>query len=375
MNYKISKSINPKRWNSNLKQSEYVTFFQTAEYLTPSKNKFPIFVEVFDSDKIVGQLGLLVTIENSGSSGTFLGKLSSLGSKLGNRASWVNGPILHSKDIQYRKKILQTIMSALNEIVSKFNILIIDGYSPPQDVLINEEYREVFLKNKFQIENFVTLQTDLNQSIEQLWNNLKKNARNDVTKAKRDGIIVKDIVTENELLNYKTLVQTWASTKGVNKHSKIDIKQDLLFLNSKTQKFLIAIENNHIIAGLRIGCFNNIAYTHQVINSYSKSGNVAGSLLSWSAIEWAKKSKMKIYDFSGGKAPPLNPKELPAYEKQWKSLFSYKRKWGGKEIPYYHFVKITSKSSYKFSRLLSKPDYLVRNYKKNHYRRYDGGKK
>ena len=84
---------------------------------------------------------------------------------------------------------------------------------------------------------------------------------------------------------------------------------------------------------------------------------------------------MKIYDFSGGESPPKNPNKLEEYEAKWESLFAYKRKWGGYEVPYFHFIKIVNKSSYKIFRLLSKPDYFVRNYRKNHFKRYRGNSK
>ena len=103
--------------------------------------------------------------------------------------------------------------------------------------------------------------------------------------------------------------------------------------------------------------------------AHSIAGNVAGPLLSWHAIEWAKNNGMKIYDFSGGEAPPKNVSDLQRYNEQWERLFAYKRKWGGEEFPYYHFIKIINKERYKLFRLLSKPDWLLRNYKKKHYRK------
>jgi len=78
---------------------------------------------------------------------------------------------------------------------------------------------------------------------------------------------------------------------------------------------------------------------------------------------------MKIYDFSGGEAPPSTEKNMKKYDEQWGSLFSYKRKWGGDEVPYYHFIKIFNKDRYKLYRALSKPDMFLRNYKKRHFKR------
>ena len=78
---------------------------------------------------------------------------------------------------------------------------------------------------------------------------------------------------------------------------------------------------------------------------------------------------MSVYDFSGGEAPPSDKKNMKQYSDQWESLFAYKRKWGGSEIPYYHFIKIFNKERYKLFRLLSKPDMVIRNYKKRHFQK------
>ena len=106
-----------------------------------------------------------------------------------------------------------------------------------------------------------------------------------------------------------------------------------------------------------------------MLNSYSKIGNVAGPLLTWHAINWAKNNGMRIYDFSGGEAPPSDNKDMERYTEQWESLFAYKRKWSGDEFPYYHFIKIINKERYKLHRILSKPDMFLRNYNKKHFKK------
>jgi len=78
---------------------------------------------------------------------------------------------------------------------------------------------------------------------------------------------------------------------------------------------------------------------------------------------------MRVYDFSGGESPPTDESKMERYRQKWESLLSYKRKWGGTELSYYHFVKTFSKKKYKFFRILYKPDYALREYKRKHYRR------
>jgi len=332
-------------------------------------HQFPKFIQITNKkNEIVGQLGIKITKEREGST-KFLKRITKIATKLGARGSWVNGPIIFSDNKETRIKILELIIKALDKISKENNLMIVDGYSPPLDFLIDNNYTNQFVKNGYKKENFITFISSLKKSADDLWSNVKKSARNDVTKAQRENIIVKEINDEIELINYKKLTQKWAKTKGIDITNAEQIDADWKYLKSGIQKFFLAYQNNIILAGLRIGVFNNIAYTHQVLNSYSKAGNAAGPLLTWHAIEWAKNEGYRVYDFSGGGAPPKNGEDQKRYDEQWKSLFAYKRKWGGEEFPYFHFVKIINKKRYKLFRILSKPDWIARNYKKKHFTR------
>ena len=371
---KISQKVNSEEWNKSLLKSKYSTFFQTAEYLNSNSNeRFPLFIEISDqNNEVKGQLGITILKKRDGSTKIFR-KTSELSSQLGNRGFWVSGPIIHTNKKDVKLLVLEKILDALDVIINENNLIILDGYSPPQDFLIDEEYISIFEKNNFNVQNFLTLFTDLQKTdLDSIWKNVKKNARNDVTKAKRENIEIGEITKKEELEKYKILAKKWAKTKGIDpkKNNEENISKDWNYIKSGIQKIFVAKKDNEMLAGLRIGCYNNIAYTHQVLNAYSEAGNTAGPLLTWHAIEWAKKSNFWIYDFSGGEAPPMNKKNEKRYSEQWNSLFAYKRKWGGQEHSYYHFVKIQNKTKYKLSRILSKPDWILRNYKRKHFKKH-----
>ena len=371
MKFKIFSQVNPKEWNENLCLCDYSTFFQTAEFLSKKDpDRYPVFIYIYDNaENIQGQLGLIISKSKSGHSTKILRYFTKMASKIGGRGSWTSGPIIHSNDQSIRTKVIQTLFLALDKVVQYHNLMILDGYTPPQDFDVDQTYLTEFKKHGFKKENFLTLASNLDEDLETFWKKIKKSARNDVTKAKRENIEVKEISTKEELRNYKLLTKKWAQTKGIEITDTENIDEDWRYVESGIQKFFLAYKEQEILAGLRVGCFNKIAYTHQVLNSYSAIGNVAGPLLTWSAIEWAKNSGMKIYDFSGGEAPPSNKEDMERYTQQWESLFAYKRKWSGSEFPYYHFIKIINKERYKLYRALSKPDLLLRNYKKKHFKR------
>ena len=377
MKYKILSHVESKEWNNNLSACEYSTFFQTAEFLSKKdSDRYPVFIYIYDnSENIQGQLGLVISRSRSGYTTKIFKKFTKMASKVGSRGSWTSGPIIHSKDKDVRMQVLQTLFLALEEVIQKHKLIILDGYTPPQDFDVDQTYLTEFQKHGFKQQNFLTLMSNLDEDSETFWKKIKKSARNDVTKAKREGIIIKEISTMEELTNYKLLTKRWAQTKGIEiTDSDIEkIDTDWLYLKSGIQKFFLAYNKQEILAGLRIGYFNKIAYTHQVLNSYSKIGNVAGPLLTWHAINWAKDNGMRIYDFSGGEAPPSDNKDMKRYTEQWESLFAYKRKWSGDEFPYYHFIKIINKERYKLYRILSKPDMFLRNYNKKHFKKSNKG--
>jgi len=370
--FEILKKVDSTKWNTQLLNCKYSTFFQTAEFLTEdSSDKIPLFLYVYNKNgDIVGQLGITIVQTKRGYSTSTLKKIVETASKLGNRGTWVSGPIIHTEDTESRIKILQTILKALKVVIKENNLMVIGGYTPPQDFLVDEKYKHEFIKEGYKINNFKTYVTDLSQDIDTLWKKVKKNAKNDVTKAEREKVQVKEIENKNDLKIFELLSQTWEQTKGIETTDPFaSLEKDWRDYKSNIQNFFLAYKDDKLLAGLRIGRFNGIAYTHQVLNAYSQSANVGGPLLTWHAIKWAKESGFKTYDFSGGESDPKNEKDYKRYSEQWDSLFSYKKKWGGEEIPYFQFIKIVNEKSYKLFRLVSKPDWIFRKYKKKHFKK------
>jgi len=373
---KISDIVDQQNWNNNLKQSQNATFFQTYEYLNSTANQrdipdYPIFIEIYDDkNNIKGQLGLVIFSSAKAYSSSTMEKSLNLISKLGKRASWVGGPVIHETDMNLRINILKEIMKALDSIIEKNNVIVVTGYTSPQDFLIDENYLKEFSSNNYRIENFFTFVTDLDQNLDEIWNGIHKSTLRDVKRAQRKKIIIKELTEYEQLDDYFLLSEKWKKTKG------IEIKQSENFkeyfwksIKSEIEKVFLAYEEGELVASHRLGCFNKIVYSHKLTNSYSKPTSLGGPLLTWNAIEWAKKSGLKIYDFSGGESPPDNEKDKKRYFEQWDSLLTYKRKWGGKEIPYYHFTKVKNEKRYKLFRMFAKPDWFIRNYRKNRFKR------
>jgi len=354
--FKILTETDAQQWNDALKASTYSTFFQTHEYLkSDSKDRVPIFIYVLDQNNVVvGQLGMQIIGTTVMYSSHFFKKITKLVSSITKRGIWVYGPIMRVNDKTQRLEVLQQILKAVDEVATKYDLVHVEGQTPPLDLLIDNDYKTMLEKNQYSKHNFITFVSDLSQTTDVLWNNVSKKARGDVTRAQKRNFVAKELQTRDELKQYLILNQEWAQTKGLTIADPFQ-EIDVLWKNHTKghERFFLAFADGKLISGVRVGCFNGICYTNFVINSYYDSTNLGGTLLTWHVLEWAQKNGMKFYDFSGG------PKPVSTSEQQKHSLLFYKSKWGGKEMPYYIFIKSRKKIFYKLYLVLFG---LVRNY-------------
>lgn len=372
--YTISESVDANEWNTNLKKSDYANMFQTADYLlyeSAVDGRTPQFVHVFDgSGAVIGQLGLIISRSASAYSSPLIQNFLGIFSSLGKKALWASGPIVHSEDKATRLRILEQIILALDEISTKNDLSLISGYTPHQDMLIDDSYKDTLKNHGYRMQNFLTYATSLKPTIDELWQQIEESSRRDVKKAQKRDLTVKEIENLTDVKNYFELGEKWAETKGISTTiSQKQIEAYWEYYKKDVEKVFLAYEDGELVSSHRLGHFNKIVVSHRLTSSYSKAGSIGGPFLVWHAIQWAKNSGMRIYDFTGGEAPPSDDTKLEKYNKQWATLLAFKRKWGGTEYPYYQFVKVRNPRKYKIFRAATKIDWIYRNYKKNRYER------
>jgi hypothetical protein len=351
--FRIETQVNSD-WNQNLIKNKSGNFFQSSDYLTSdSKNSFPVFIYVMDElGNVVGQLGISIIKTTVLYSSSLFQTVLKLITNLTRRGIWLYGPIFHSDVKRERLEILQQIIIAINVVCKKYNLVFIEGYTSPYDELINEEYLQLFTKNNFIASDHTTFITDMIKPLDEIWNDVSKKTRGDINRAKRRNIVVKALQNYDDLKEYLILHNTWAKIKGLELTDPFQEIEKMWNNHKKgVEKFFLAYHDNDLISALRLTCFNDIVYTHFVLSSYSESTSLGGTLLTWSALEWAKNSGIKLYDFSGG------PKQNSEQNKN--SLVFYKKKWGGNECPHYNLIKASKKYHYTIFKILFS---LVRSY-------------
>lgn len=364
---KISETIDEGKWNKSLLNSKYSTHYQSTKFLKTDESRFPIFVYILDGEnEIKGQLALSILKKHSTLSSKKLKSYMNKISNLGNRGTWVSGPIIFSNEKDERRQILEKFFEAIDEVIRKYKLILVDGYSPPQDNQVDNDYLELFKKNGFKIEKFVTFVFDMEKSLDGIWYGIQRYMRVGVKRSEKRGIKVKELKTKSQLEEYFKLESTWSKTKGVRDELDLSlVDNEWNRIKKNFDKIFLAYQNNELISAIKISHFNKIVLPIKVLSSYSKATSLGGPILTWTVIKWTKENKMRLYDLTGGEAPPKSKKNLAEYEKKWGGIMKYKRKWGGEEFSYYHFVKVKSRYRYKLMRILVKPDSIIQNYKKS----------
>ena len=368
---KISTEINSNDWNSELKKSNYSTYLQTVEYLNinSNENTFPIFISVLDEkNAVVGQLGLLIVKTSVQYGSALFQKLSKTISGVSTRGIWQYGPTIHTENKMEKKEILRMILKANNEIIKKYNLVFIEGYSAPLDVSLCDEEIKEYEKYGYNTKKFVAFLTDLKKPIEEIWKNVQQYAKKNVNRAAKRGVTIKELKTFEDSKQAISLFQKWGKTKGlIISDPEQQLKKFWDRQNSGFEKTFLAFKEEQLVSSITISHFNNIVVPIQVLNSYSSiARNLGGPALTWYAIKWSKEFKFAIYDITGGPLLPEN--EQVNDKKRPYSLIHYKKKWGGKQYIHYHFIKINKKSSY----MIYKKLFKILKWYHNKNRSFDG---
>lgn len=343
----VTNEVNEKDWNYTLLRNDASTTYQTASWQMMFKEVYdskPIFVTVENSGgEIVGQLAAIIHHnwfwKNTPTFSKFLGNALKLGTEL----HWFYGPIIHNEE--KKSEIITQILQTLDKIAIKNNIIQIRGISPPLD---KKPYDDVYKKNNYQSNPWLTYITDLRFDLNSIFNSFDKKTRYDIRKSEKNDL-------EFEVANKKDSYYEYHELKiNAKKSMGIKVKNDKVFsdkhwelLNSSGyEKLLLTRHNGKIVGGILALTFNDNVVQHSVGISPPKN-LLSGSFLTWNALRWAKKLNYNTFDMAG-----VNP--LPKTEKE-KNIDFFKSKWGGKKYDYFIFTKIFSETKRKASYLLKNP--------------------
>ena len=142
-------------------------------------------------------------------------KLSKIISGVSTRGIWQYGPTIHTENKMEKKEILRMILKANNEIIKKYNLVFIEGYSAPLDVSLCDEEIKEYEKYGYNTKKFVAFLTDLKKPIEEIWKNVQQYAKKNVNRAAKRGVTIKELKTFEDSKQAISLFQKWGKTKGL----------------------------------------------------------------------------------------------------------------------------------------------------------------
>jgi lipid II:glycine glycyltransferase (peptidoglycan interpeptide bridge formation enzyme) len=170
-----------------------------------------------------------------------------------------------------------------------------------------------------------TIEKNLSKGMEELWENLDKEARWGVKKAKKEQLTIKEYANEDEWREFYELY------KEIMVYSCL-VPKDYEELKKETARLFLCMKEGKIIAGAAIKVRENKTVLFLNASNHEFLKFQPNNLLYWHIIEWGKKNNCPIFDLGGYQ---LNAKEgSKLYE-----INRFKERWGGEIKRYYVYSR------------------------------------
>jgi len=251
-------------------------------------------------------------IERVGESYAFIKKLPLIGGvmKIQRPEKLRNKEIEKIKNLRKKYGVFQTIIEPKNTIHHSRAITIVSGDTRPFTIHGFRQSQNPYLPSK-------TLCLDLTQSKNDLYNQMKKDARYCLRKTKNLRICSIDKIDK-----FHT---SWKEAVGFKKHKPSKKELDTMLYAFKNNCQFITTPDGS--AGAIFLKTKNRAYYWQAFASSKGRAELAQYKIVWAAILWAKKKRAKIFDFEG-----IYDKRFP--NKSWLGFTHFKKSFGGYEVEY-----------------------------------------
>ena len=320
-------SINKNDWSEFVFNHPHGNIFQTpemAEVYKNTKNYEPISLAVVDeNDNIIAILLAVVIKEMNG----FLGSFSA-------RSIIEGGPLFAEGEIGLKAASL--LMHRYEEIVKKKAI-----YSEIRMLTEIPLIESILTQQGYFFEDHFNSLIDLNKSKEELWEQLKRDKKRGIKKARDLNITIEEGTKKEDISICYDLLQK------IYKNAKIPLADISLFESAfdilvpmHNAVFLFAkYDNKHIATQVALIYKDTIyAWYTGTIREYLSYH--PGDLLIWHLLEWGSENGCKTFDFGGGGTPTKNV-----------NIRDYKARFGSKFFNYGRYKKIHSQVKMRISKV------------------------
>ncbi len=304
--------IDKEKWRAFVFNHPNGNVFQTPKmfelYVQTPKLIPSIILSIDSKGEIIGCLLSVIQKEYDG----LFGQLTV-------RSVIMGGPLVENNDITVAALMIQEYHKIIKgkAIYSQFRNLF--------DII---HLHPVFERLNYKSEAHLDTLIDLTLSVEELWNNLHKERRRNVSIAEKSGLVFKVLSVDNQI---DELVQL---LKVTYKRIRVPLSDEQLFTNAKkvlSDKVVYfgAYDGEKMVAGQIRLCYKGSVYAWFAgsdANYFSKRPN---DFLTWKVLLWAKESEYKVFDFGGAGRPGM------LY-----GVRDYKLKYGGSIVDYGRYEKV-----------------------------------
>jgi lipid II:glycine glycyltransferase (peptidoglycan interpeptide bridge formation enzyme) len=218
--------------------------------------------------------------------------------------------------------IADAMLTHYNKLIEKKVI-----YSQFRNMTDMSLYSDVFQKNGYELIPHLDILLDLTQSEAQLFENLHKERKRNISQAIKAGLEFRLLTNDEEvLLAIELLRKTYDRVK-------VPISRDKLFVNAKellddkVRFFGAFYEGKMIAAQIRL-CYKELIYAWYAGSDSEYFRKRPNDFLTWNVLLWSKANNFKVFDFGGAGNPEVDY-----------SVRDYKIKYGGELVSYGRFEK------------------------------------
>jgi serine/alanine adding enzyme len=287
-----------------------------AEVYKRTKNYEPISLAVVDekTDEILAVLLAVVIREMSG----FLGSFSA-------RSIIQGGPLFVEEERGFNA--IKTLMEHYDNIARKKAL-----YTEIRNMWDTSQISSILRDKDYRDEDHFNFLIDLTKSKEELWNNLKRDKKRGVTKARKAGIEIYENMNKNQIsVFYDILKKTYRDVKTpLADISLFESVFDILYQEKKA-KFIFAKSGDKVIAGgVRLN-YKKVIYAWYAcaLNAYLSIH--PNELLVWHILEDGANKGYDTFDFLGAGKP-----------NEEYGVREFKKQFGGQLVNFGRYKKIYS---------------------------------
>jgi serine/alanine adding enzyme len=241
------------------------------------------------------------------------------------RSIIVGGPLVKNNDI----KVLELLLKTYGKYANKHAI-----YTQIRNIHSTIEFRNVFELNEFHFQEHLNIIIDLSKTNEELWKDVFSKRRNEIRKAEKEGVEVREIDSFEELqIAYSILVEVYSRAKFPLANQELFNNSFRILFPKGLIKYFGAFYNNNLIGILITLCYKNVIYDWYAGSFKRFYNKCPNDLLPWKVFLNTKAQGYNIFDFGGAGHPDSNY-----------GVRDYKKKFGGTFVNYGRYQIIHKKT-------------------------------